>query len=442
MDGINDNDELVECHFCSEAFQSTSELALHVGICHEEPGNAENIDQAIEVDEEINVELTATAAAQESQLTRVVRTSNQKKYECTICGKKFESPSKAQRHLVVHKDILHPSDFQTRPQTAYKYECEKCGKRVETPSKMQRHMRVHDKYARNLPAVNQLRPFPCDQCDMRFWEASRLERHKIVHSEGFKASEIVHEEGHTFTCAYCLESIPEYDEMIIHMKQHREVVGDSTEVRCEMCLKNYPKMTNLIRHARSHVENATHQCYCCDRKMGMGDDLIEHLLRHDGYKPYLCNVPDCGKRFEKPSKLKTHMMVHNSIEEKPYSCHQCDKAFATAEYLKRHLIRHTGEKAHQCVLCPAKFAFRSGLNAHMFTHSNERPFECSFCEARFNKQSSLTAHIKIHTQEVSELRGSFWIESLNFFFVLHRKNSLAIPATCVSSPADISSATS
>lgn len=438
MDGVNDIEELVECHFCSEAFQSTSELALHVGICHEQDQeHSENISQEdFEIEEE--VENTAEATLKISQLTRRIRTSNQKKYECTICGKLFDSPSKVQRHLTVHRDILDPSEIQLRP-LVYKYECDKCGKKVETPSKLQRHMRVHDKYSKLLPAVNQHRPFACEQCDIRFWDATRLERHKIVHSEMFEASKIIFEEGHTFTCVYCLDLIPDYDDMIKHMKQHREVILDSTEVTCQLCKKTYPKMTNLIRHARSHVENATHQCYCCDKKMGMGDDLIDHMLRHDGYKPYICDHPSCGKSFVKPHKLRQHMMTH-SDQDKPFSCNQCDKSFATQEYLKRHLIRHTGQKDHECNLCTAKFAFRSGLNSHMMTHSDAKPFECNICGSRFNKQTSLKSHQKIHTQEVSDVRGSSRIE-FKFHSRLHRKSTRAKYATCASSPPAISSAT-
>lgn len=408
MDGVNETEELVECHFCSEAFQSTSELALHVGTCHEqEHENSENVSQDYEVVEEPDAENPAFPTATSSQLTRRVRTSNQRKYECTICGKLFDSPSKVQRHLVVHRDILDPSEIQLRPQKEYKYECDKCGKRVETPSKLQRHMRVHDRYLKLMPTINQHRPHACEHCDVRFWDGTRLERHRIVHSEMFEASKIIYEEGHMFTCAYCLDLVPDYDGMIMHMKQHREVIGDSTEVTCELCKKTYPKMTNLIRHARSHVENATHQCYCCDKKMGMGDDLIDHMLRHDGYKPFVCDYPSCGKSFVKPHKLKQHQMIHGD-QDKPFSCSQCDKTFANQEYLKRHVIRHTGQRDHECNLCPAKFAFKSGLNSHMLTHSDVKPFECSICTSRFSKHSSLKAHHKIHTQEVSCVRGSLF----------------------------------
>lgn len=421
MDGANGAEELVECHFCSEAFQSTSELALHVGICHEEPGNAENVEQEIVVAEEMHTEISAAAAP---RLTRQIRTTDERKYECTICGKKFQTPSKARRHLVVHRDVLDPSDFQPRRAAEYKYKCDTCGKKVETPSKLERHMRSHNRYANRLPAVNEQRPHGCEQCEERFWDVIKLERHRIVHTELFMASKIQHEEDHVFTCVYCLQTTSEYEDMIKHMKQHREAIGDSTGVRCELCKKIYPKMTGLIRHARSHVENATHQCCCCDKKMGMGDDLIDHFLRHDGFKPYACDYPYCGKSFVKMFKLRNHKQVHDRIVEKPFNCDKCDKSFANQEYLRRHLIRHTGEKPFICHLCPTSFAFRSGLNAHLLTHSDKKPFKCSICDARFNKRAALMAHFKIHTQDVSEkMRGSFCIK--NYFFLSYLQKKFA-----------------
>lgn len=186
------------------------------------------------------------------------------------------------------------------------------------------------------------------------------------------------------------------------MKDHREELSENSEVSCKLCPKSYPKLSNLVRHARTHEENATHECIHCGKRMGMGDDFIDHLLRHQGFKPYRCDFEGCTRSFVKYHKLKHHKLTHEATIDKPYACDLCDKTFSDSEYLKRHLLRHSGRKDHACSLCPSRFTFKSGLTAHMATHSaNSKRFTCEVCGAKFTKSQSLKTHLKIHVDDVS-----------------------------------------
>ncbi|KAI1314718.1 hypothetical protein EDD11_001840 [Mortierella claussenii] len=50
----------------------------------------------------------------------------------------------------------------------------------------------------------------------------------------------------------------------------------------------------------------------------------------------------CGKRFSRPSQLRTHSFTHSG--EKPHQCHLCHKLFNVASNLKRHIRTHGSTK--------------------------------------------------------------------------------------------------
>lgn len=157
----------------------------------------------------------------------------------------------------------------------------------------------------------------------RFWDAVKLERHSYIHTNEFNDSKIVHPEGHAFVCVVCLEQHENYDDSLEHMKSHRDELVNAVSIACRLCDRKYPKLANLIRHSKLHVENATHQCLHCERQFGFGDDFIDHMLRHNQFKPHACDYPGCKKSFLKAHKLRVHQATHNQNADK--LIYQCDK---------------------------------------------------------------------------------------------------------------------
>lgn len=422
--------ETYSCPHCTDCFLSTADLVMHIAkghrkhsqtsiplssryackICMKNCQTPKKLDSHI-INSHLNKKYEMEEGRHQESLTPISEENEKlagknalKRFQCQYCPSRFVSPSKVKRHLSVHRNILDPSQLPKKILKEYKYQCEICDKRVETPSKLNRHMGVHQKRS-DINKINLHRPFVCEECPMRFWDSLKLDRHRIIHADITKNSKIDYgPEGHQFICVVCCLEIPNYEKCVEHMKEHREEIAENISVSCKLCGKVYPKLANLIRHAKLHPENATHSCIQCGRKFGMGDDLIDHFLRHEGFKPYLCPNENCNRSFMKHHKLKQHeRLTHMDNVPKLHKCtvSGCDKSFSEADCLKRHHLRHLYIKNHSCTLCPAEFTYQSGLKAHMATHLNNRNYHCHLCPSKFNNAQVLKLHIRSHNGDVS-----------------------------------------
>ncbi|OBA19526.1 hypothetical protein METBIDRAFT_13283 [Metschnikowia bicuspidata var. bicuspidata NRRL YB-4993] len=89
----------------------------------------------------------------------------------------------------------------------------------------------------------------------------------------------------------------------------------------------------------------------------------------------VCEV--CGKVFQKPYNLKSHMKTHST--ERPFKCLFCPKTFARSHDRKRHENLHGGQKNFKCEGylrngvtrwgCGKKFARSDALSRHFRTET-------------------------------------------------------------------------
>ncbi|KYO21437.1 hypothetical protein Y1Q_0001647 [Alligator mississippiensis] len=97
-------------------------------------------------------------------------------------------------------------------------------------------------------------------------------------------------------------------------------------------------------------------------------------------KPFEC--ADCGRRFQRRSKLSVHQRVHTGM--RPYKCLDCEKSFITSSDLLQHQILHSGDKPYICPDCGKCF-------------TREKPYTCPDCGESFRLGRSLKQHQSIHT---------------------------------------------
>ena len=147
-------------------------------------------------------------------------------------------------------------------------------------------------------------------------------------------------------------------------------------------------------------------CYSgCEKKFQRPSRLETHLLAHSGERPFKCNI--CDKDFTRNAHLKRHKQINHEGVKTPtaeVSCDQCGNIFANKYSLKKHVKKVHEVKQYECEVCGKQFHKNHLLKVHKLEHSGDiHPHKCNQCDKQFKFPGQLKRHERIHRGYVCDV---------------------------------------
>ncbi|XP_033870027.3 zinc finger protein 91-like [Acipenser ruthenus] len=227
--------------------------------------------------------------------------NNKRIHQCSECEKSFASPSKLQRHYLIHAG-------------AKPFECPVCNKTFRQAAHLKVHQRVHAKW---FDGANS-----CEQTELETVDSANSEdrTHNVHHSS-------LYEDSTKVTSQYSVNKVhasgkseksPQID-FVSHPENPNEIWCDSTPselFQCSACANFFVTEKMLQEHSctsnnqvkEKNANRNLYQCAICFKSFDSPSKLKRHYLIHTGQRPFQCSV--CNKTFTQSCHLKTHQLTH------------------------------------------------------------------------------------------------------------------------------------
>ena len=185
-----------------------------------------------------------------------------------------------------------------------------------------------------------------------------------------------------------------------------ERLSDKTEVikNTESDYKNVDSLKSPdVKENRKRRTEST--CSESDTVAVEGHQVVQKRSRKTRVYQTSCRV--CKEVFPNVMLLKSHMVVHNTVETHLYECHICRHRFTQSCSLLRHLKTSCQENRMKCVPCGRTFHRRNTFDQHMRLHQGGPPnLDGSFYDKRLDEAEVIEERESdIENNNLSKIEG-------------------------------------